>query len=66
MEHPLILHESPDTYLKLIQTAATHRGIPAVIDPKGIASWELVAWFATRHSQLLEERSPWVRRSTAT
>ena len=30
LEHPLILHESPDTYLELIQSAATYRGIPAV------------------------------------
>ncbi len=30
LEHPLILHESPDSYLELIQATATHRGIPAV------------------------------------
>ena len=30
LEHPLILHESPDFYLELLQAAATRRGIPAV------------------------------------
>ena len=30
LEHPLILHESPDIYLELIQATATDRSIPAV------------------------------------
>lgn len=30
LEHPLILHESPDIYLEFIQAAATNRSIPAV------------------------------------
>ena len=30
MEHPVILHESPDTYIELIQATASHLRIPAV------------------------------------
>ena len=30
LEHPVILHESPDIHLELIQATETNRGIPAI------------------------------------
>ena len=30
LEHPLILHKSPEIYLELLQAAASDRNIPAV------------------------------------
>ena len=30
LEHPVRLHEAPDTYLEFIQATADHLGIPAV------------------------------------
>ena len=57
LEHPLILHESPEIYLELLQAAASDRNIPAVYVEKD--------YWITQALKRLHESDPSIRRQSS-